>query len=90
MHMHRHIKECVLDFGPVYNFWLYAFERYNGLLGSQLTNNRATEPQRFLFDNLAYSFQFPTEFESEFKSLLVDYQNVIGSIGDTLNDADQP
>lgn len=27
MHLHCHIKECVLDFGPIYSFWLFSFER---------------------------------------------------------------
>ncbi|EIE87366.1 hypothetical protein RO3G_12077 [Rhizopus delemar RA 99-880] len=30
MHMHMHLKECFLDFGPSYAFWLYGFERLNG------------------------------------------------------------
>ena len=34
MHMHNHLCECVLDFGPVYACWLFSFERYNGIMGS--------------------------------------------------------
>ena len=30
MHMHLHLKETFLDFGPSYSFWLYGFERLNG------------------------------------------------------------
>ncbi|EIE85330.1 hypothetical protein RO3G_10040 [Rhizopus delemar RA 99-880] len=30
MHMHLHLKESFLDFGPSYSFWLYGFERLNG------------------------------------------------------------
>ena len=45
LHMHMHLKECLLDFGPVYAFWCYSYERYNGLLGSYQTNNRSIEPQ---------------------------------------------
>ena len=34
MHLHGHIKECIEDFGPVYSFWCFSFERLNGILGS--------------------------------------------------------
>lgn len=45
MHLHGHIKECLLDYGPVYATWLFSFERYNGLLGSYPTNKRNVEKQ---------------------------------------------
>jgi hypothetical protein len=32
MHMACHMKECVLDYGPVSTFWCFAFERFNGAL----------------------------------------------------------
>ena len=28
MHMHSHLADCILDYGPVYSFWLFSFERY--------------------------------------------------------------
>ena len=40
MHLHGHIKQCVLDFGPVYSFWLFSFERMNGILGAYHSNCR--------------------------------------------------
>ena len=30
-HLHLHLKECVENYGCVYGFWLFSFERYNGL-----------------------------------------------------------
>ena len=42
MHLHGHLKECVLDYGPVYNFWCFSFERFNGILSS-FKNNRCFE-----------------------------------------------
>jgi hypothetical protein len=33
MHLCLHICECALDYGPLYSFWCYGFERMNGLLG---------------------------------------------------------
>lgn len=32
MHMACHIKDCMLDYGPLSSFWCFAFERYNGTL----------------------------------------------------------
>jgi len=30
MHMHIHLAECILNCGPFYSFWCYAYERMNG------------------------------------------------------------
>ena len=40
MHLHMHLKECLQDFGPVYSFWCFGFERFNGVLGLYHTNSR--------------------------------------------------
>jgi len=45
MHMQLHIKSCTIDLGPVYAFWCYSFERYNGVLGAYQTNNRSITMQ---------------------------------------------
>ena len=34
MHLHAHIKECILEFGPISAFWAFPFERFNGILES--------------------------------------------------------
>lgn len=55
MHLQCHLTECVKDYGPMSSFWLFSFERYNGILGDRPTNNRAIEPQllkRFIEENL--------------------------------------
>ena len=88
MHMHGHLKQVMEDFGPVYAFWLFAYERYNGILGSQPSNNRSIETQlmnRFLKDNCAYDFQFPDEFSNEFGSLCLHNNPSVGSLGATLS-----
>ena len=41
MHLHLHLFRCLLDFGPAHAFWLYAFERCNGILVSFHNNNSA-------------------------------------------------
>ena len=45
LHLHLHLKQCLLDYGPSHAFWLYSFERYNGLLGSYHTNKKSIEIQ---------------------------------------------
>ena len=45
MHLHSHLIQCILDFGPMHAFWLYSFERMNGALGSFHTNKRSVEMQ---------------------------------------------
>ncbi len=45
MHLHTHLKDCLLDYGPPHAFWCYPFERYNGILGQYHTNRRAIESQ---------------------------------------------
>ena len=37
MHLHCHLHSVLLDYGPVFGFWLFSFERYNGRLGSTVT-----------------------------------------------------
>ena len=89
MHLHAHLKECILDYGPAYEFRLFSFERYNGILGNQPTNNHLIEPQlmqRFLENNSAYAFQFPEEFSDEFTPHCQTQARVTGSVSDTLID----
>ena len=68
MHLHCHLKQCLHDYGPIHNFWLFSYERYNGILEHFPSNKRSLEMQRFLQKcSLFTSFQFlPNEFESDF------------------------
>ena len=80
MHLHCHLKECILDFGPIHGFWCFAFERYNGILGEIPNNNRSIEVQvmnRFIRDNALTSYPFPDMFKNEFAPLF-PHQKVIG------------
>jgi len=45
IHLHAHLAECMFDYGPIYSFWLFSFERYNGLLGNMPTNRKNIELQ---------------------------------------------
>ena len=91
MHMHGHLRDVIKDFGPIQEFWLYSFERFNGILGNQPSNNKNIEPQlmqRFLNDNMAQSFHYvtPEEFNDQFQPLLdsVSTSKVTGSLLDRL------
>ncbi len=57
IHLHGHLTDCVQDFGPVYSFWCFAYERMNGVLGAYHTNNHHVSVQfmhRFL-DSKVYA-----------------------------------
>ena len=56
MHLCLHICECALDYGPLYAFWCYSFERMNGLLGSLQSSNRNIEPELLkIVQNYSYN-----------------------------------
>ena len=48
MHLHCHLKECVIDCGPVHAFWCFSSERFYGILGSMQVNGRSVEVQLIL------------------------------------------
>ena len=45
IHLSLHLAECCRDYGPMYSFWCYSFERMNGLLGSYPNSRRNIEPE---------------------------------------------
>jgi hypothetical protein len=38
LHLSLHLCECSLDFGPLYAFWCFSFERMNGILGKYFSS----------------------------------------------------
>ena len=46
LHLHCHLAECLLDYGPVHSTWCFSFERYNGVLGKTPNNNRSMDIER--------------------------------------------
>ena len=43
-HLHLHLYKCYnKDYGPCYGFWLFSFERCNGILGKYHANNFSIE-----------------------------------------------
>ena len=89
MHMHCHLRACIIDYGPLHGFWLYAFERYNGILGSMPTNNRSIEIQlmaRFIRESQVLSASLPELFRDDFSPLFPETK-VSGSVSDTSSSA---
>lgn len=83
LHLHAHLKECILDFGPVYSFWLFSFERLNGILGSYHTNCHDISLQLMRrFTSSAYSgvHNWPGEYRDELSSLISRHQYTEGSL----------
>ena len=73
IYLHTHLVECVLHYGPVYSFWLFSFERYNGILGEYGTNTCAVEIQlirKFLSSQFMKDLPLPVEFQDILKPLL--------------------
>ena len=63
MHLHFHLKDCLLDYGPVYSFLCFCFERYNEIFGRYYTNNKAVKPQfmrKFITEQVIHSLNFLT------------------------------
>lgn len=86
LHLHSHISECVKDFGPVYSFWLFAFERLNGILGSYYTNNRNISVQlmqRFLDSKIYAPHNWPSEYANKFLPVLEQFNYQKGSLQQT-------
>ena len=44
-HLHLHLADVFRDYGPCYGYWLFSFERYNGILGKYYTNQQSIEIQ---------------------------------------------
>ncbi len=68
MKWHGHLKECLKDYGPVYSFWLFSFERYNRILGSLPSNKRTIEKQlmrRFLLGIFCHSVSLPVMYNDK-------------------------
>lgn len=89
MHMHLHIKDSILDYGPVYAFWLFSYERYNGILGSVPTNNKAIEVQlmkRFVCDQQLRDESLTCELQASMATDILSQFNVVtGSVASQIS-----
>lgn len=92
MHMHGHLKDCVLDYGPIHNFWCFSFERYNGILENYPTNTSVEVHlmNRFLREFFISSASLPAEYKENFDPVLASLDPVLqGSLRATLLDCEQ-
>lgn len=83
MHLHLHLTECIVDYGPVYAFWCFAFERMNGVLGSYHTNNHNISVQlanRFLDSKVYSAINWPSEFSEEYFPVIRNFLYNKGSL----------
>lgn len=71
MHLHLHLRDCMLDYGPVYAFWCFSFERLNGMLG-QYHNSRNIEVQ--IMRNFEQSQQLQVSLENIYAD---DFVNIL-------------
>ena len=83
MHLHGHLAECVRTYGPVYSFWLFAYERLNGIMGSYHTNGHNISLQlarKFFGSNAFAPCNWPTEFVDEFYPILERFNYQKGAL----------
>ena len=83
LHLHGHLKQCILDFGPIYSFWLFPYERLNGILGSYHTNCHDISLQlmrRYSSSSYHSSHIWPTEFRDQLYPLIFHHDNLKGSL----------
>src|ERR1043165_3503055 len=73
IHLLLHIRQCCLDYGSLYTYWCYFFERINGLLDSYPTSNWSIEPElmRILIKNAQVEFRINSA-DSDGAKLLFD------------------
>ncbi|OAD74310.1 hypothetical protein PHYBLDRAFT_167725 [Phycomyces blakesleeanus NRRL 1555(-)] len=77
MHLHLHLQNTICDFGPVYGYWLFGFERFNELLKNLKTNRKIGFKETFMKifiedvhkDDLVKSFLQSTHQTSAFPLL---------------------
>src|SRR5271155_4298039 len=43
LYLSLHLCECANDYGPLYTFWYFSFERMNGILGTLLNSHQNIE-----------------------------------------------
>ena len=83
MHLHGHMEQYILDYGPVYSFWCFSLERMNGILGWYHTTNHNISvqlAQRFLNSKVYAPLNWPQEYADEFLPLLQQHEYNRGSL----------
>ncbi|GET58569.1 hypothetical protein GLOIN_2v1786147 [Rhizophagus irregularis DAOM 181602=DAOM 197198] len=70
LHLSLHLNKCCKDYGPLYSFWYFSFERMNGILGSLPNSRRKIEPEimRFMMQS--------SQIERRFNTLALNHQAI--------------
>ena len=82
LHLHYHLKECFLDFGPASSFWAFPFERMNGTLGSVPTNHQSIEVQlmRKFYSNQHILQALNSNRQPALQELFLPLKSSVGSL----------
>ncbi|OAD65487.1 hypothetical protein PHYBLDRAFT_176081 [Phycomyces blakesleeanus NRRL 1555(-)] len=77
-----HLHESMLNFGPVYAFWLYNFERYNGKLKNIKTNRRNGLEVTFMrvFLEKAFIGSFLRAYSTNLSSPLIEFLEGVAQV----------
>lgn len=73
--------------GPVYGFWLFSFEHYNGLLGHQPSSNHCIESQLmhcFLQDQMVFTSEYSDDFAGDFRCFFTQTERLSGFVLQTV------
>ncbi|CAG8780443.1 15513_t:CDS:2, partial [Rhizophagus irregularis] len=88
IHLALHIPDCCRDYGSIYSFWLFPYERLNGYIGSYPNSNRQIEPElmRIVLKNTLIDYHLSYKWSSgllkESLSLIMPKQ-AVGSLAFT-------
>ncbi|CAB4446178.1 unnamed protein product [Rhizophagus irregularis] len=66
IHLALHIPDCCRDYGSIYSFWLFPYERLNGYIGSYPNSNRQIEPElmRIVLKNTLIDYHLAYKWSS--------------------------
>ncbi|GBC17860.1 hypothetical protein GLOIN_2v1786147 [Rhizophagus irregularis DAOM 181602=DAOM 197198] len=70
LHLSLYLNKCCKDYGSLYSFWCFSFERMNGILGS-LPNSR----QKIELEIMRFMMQ-SSQIERRFNTLALNYQAI--------------
>ena len=81
LHLHCHMSESIINFGPASTFWLFTFERINGIFGKFHTNHHSIETQlmrKFITSQQIVQLRFPTHKVSQESQSLLNHAHKVG------------
>ena len=83
MHLHGHLASVIQDYGPVYSFLLFPYERLNGILGSYHANSQNISVQlmtRFWDHDLYSTYKWPQDMIDTFYPVVSKCKCNVGSL----------